>query len=321
MLEDKWLLIKRLIFIMVGSFIYAFGVNALLLPHGLLSGGVTGIAMLLQYLLKIPLWITVVLLNIPLFIAGYSFVGKRFTYLSIFGIACVSLFLFLTGDLVVEIESIMIAAIFGGLISGAGTGIVIKNRGSLGGTDILSVILNKYFSLSIGGTAMVFNALVLIVAAFFFEVEIALYTIVGIFVGNKAIDAILQGFNHKKTIIVVTDKHREIAHELFSNIRRGITFLEGEGAYTGKEKHLIYMVVRTMELARIRDIVRKMDPDAFMSIIEDGDEVSVDVNTGVIENITSGRTYQAAPFPEFMQEIIKADGLINYVREREKGRK
>jgi len=268
MKEDKRLLIKRLIFIAIGSFINAFGVNALLVPHGLLSGGVTGIAMMLHYLLKVPIGITVVLLNIPLFIGGYKFVSKRFTYLSIFGIACVSLFLFLTRGLVVEIESIMIAAIFGGLIAGTGTGIVIKNRGSLGGTDIISVILNKYLSLSIGGTAMAFNAVVLIAAAFFFEVEIALYTIVGIFIGNKAVDAILQGFNHKKTIIVVTDKYREIAHELFSNIRRGITFLEGEGAYTGKEKHLIYMVVRTMELSRIRDIVRKMDPDAFMSIID-----------------------------------------------------
>ncbi len=260
--------IRRLLSIAVGSFIYAFAINALFIPQGLLSGGLTGIAIMFEYILGIPTGFTVFILNIPLFIVGYRLISKRFAMLSIFGISCVSLFLFLTNGWVVEIESTMIAAIFGGLISGIGTGIVIKNRGSLGGTDIISVIINKYLSFSIGGVGMAFNLVVLIAATFFFQVEIAMYTLVAIFVMNKAVNAILEGFNHKKTVLVVSDNHQEIAQELFRHVKRGITFLNGEGAYTGKEKRIIYMVVRTIELSKIKDVVRRVDPEAFVSIID-----------------------------------------------------
>ena len=188
--------------------------------------------------------------------------------MTILGIMSSSLFLFLTGNWALKVENSIVAAIFGGLISGAGTGIIIKNRGSLGGTDILSIIINKYFSFSIGGIGMAINAVILTFAAFLFNVEMAMLTIVAIFVANKTVDAIQEGFNHKKTVIIVSEKHKEIADELLKKVKRGITFIEGEGAYTGKERKLIYMVVRVMELSRTRDIVRRIDPAAFLSIID-----------------------------------------------------
>ncbi|HHU77693.1 MAG: YitT family protein [Caldicoprobacterales bacterium] len=260
--------IFRVMYILAGSFIYSLAINALFKPHRLLSSGVTGIAMMLEYLFRIPLSISVIILNIPLFFGSFRFLGKRFTYLTILGIMSSSLFLFLTGNWALKVENSIVAAIFGGLISGAGTGIIIKNRGSLGGTDILSIIINKYFSFSIGGIGMAINAVILTFAAFLFNVEMAMLTIVAIFVANKTVDAIQEGFNHKKTVIIVSEKHKEIADELLKKVKRGITFIEGEGAYTGKERKLIYMVVRVMELSRTRDIVRRIDPAAFLSIID-----------------------------------------------------
>jgi len=268
MKQDAKNLIFRILFIILGSFIHSLAINALFIPHKLLSGGITGIAMMLEYLFRIPTSISIFALNIPLFFGSYRFIGKDFTYLSILGVVCSSLFLSLTRNLVIEVNDAIVAAIFGGLIMGIGSGIVIKNRASLGGTDIISIIVNKYLSFSIGGIGTAINAVILTISAFLFNVEMAMLTIVAIFAGNKAVDAILEGFNDRKTVIIVSDKHEEIAEELFKKVKRGITYINGEGAYTGKEKKLIYMVITTMELSRTREIVRRIDPAAFLSIID-----------------------------------------------------
>jgi len=264
--EKRIKMVKRVVYIIFGSFIYSCGINALFLPHNLYSGGLTGIAMFIEYYSGIPTAFMVPILNIPLFIGGYKFVSKRFAYLSIVGIGSMSIFLTLTKGFVIPVENSILAAIFGGLITGAGIGIVLKNRGSLGGTDIISVIINKYFSFSIGGIATAFNSIILILAALQFDIEIAMLTMIGLFINNKTLDAIQEGFNHKKTLFIISDKSEDMAEQLFRHVRRGVTFLEGEGAYTHKNKKLIYMVVRTMELAKVKDIVRSVDPNAFMTI-------------------------------------------------------
>jgi len=261
-------LTKRVIYILIGSFIHAYGINALLIPHNLLTGGLTGIAMIIEYFFKVPISLTVVLLNIPLFIAGYRMISKRFVYLSIIGILSLSFFLSLTKNWTLSIESPMVAAIYGGLLLGVGSGIIIKNRGSLGGTDIIAVIVNKYFSVSIGVVTTLFNFIILAMAIFMFDIELAMYTMIAIYISSKAIDALQEGFNHKKTIIIISDRSQEIAKELMEKVGRGVTFLEGEGAYTNTRKKLIYIVVRIMELSRVKDIVRAIDENAFLSIID-----------------------------------------------------
>ncbi len=257
-----------IIYIISGSFLYSYAVNALFIPHGLFSGGLTGIAIILQYLFSFPAEITVIILNIPLFIGGYVYLGRRFVCLSILGIISMSFFLYLTRGWTMEIRDTMIASIFGGLISGIGAGIVIKNRGSLGGADIISLLINKFFSFNVGGVTAAFNFIILGAAAVLLNLEAAMFSMVGIFVSSRAVDAIQAGFNHKKTVIIVSDLAEEMARELFDNLQRGITFLNGEGAYTGQDKKLIYMVVRTMELSKVREVVKKVDPSAFMSIID-----------------------------------------------------
>ncbi|HZJ83448.1 MAG TPA: YitT family protein [Clostridia bacterium] len=261
-------LVKRIVYILIGSFIHAYGLNALLVPHSLLSGGVTGIAMFIEHFWKIPISLSVILLNIPLFIVAYKMISKRFIYLSILGIFSMSFFINLTRGWVLPIESPMIGAIFGGIIMGIGAGIIIKNRGSLGGTDVIAVIINKHLSIGIGVVTTLFNVVVLTMAVFMFDIELAMYTMVSLFISSKAIDSLQEGFNHKKTIIIVSDHSEEIAKELLDKVGRGVTFLDGEGAYTRSHKKLIYMVVRIMELARVKDIVRRVDGGAFMSILD-----------------------------------------------------
>ena len=261
-------LLVCIIYIIIGSFLYSFAVNTLFIPHGLFSGGLTGIAIILNYLFSLPTEITVIILNIPLFIGSYVYLGRRFVYLSILGIISMSFFLYLTRNWTMQIQDTMIASIFGGLISGAGAGIVIKNRGSLGGTDIISLLINKFFSFNVGGITAAFNFVILGVAAVLLNLEAAMFSMVGIYVSSKVVDAIQAGFKHKKTVIIVSDLSDEIAQELFDNLQRGITFLHGEGAYTRQDKKLIYTVVRTMELSKVREVVQKVDPKAFMSIID-----------------------------------------------------
>ncbi|MFU0801058.1 MAG: YitT family protein [Xylanivirga thermophila] len=261
-------MVWRILYIILGSFIHAVAINAFYMPHNLLSGGVTGVAMLLEYKYGIPTGITSILLNIPLFIAGYKYVSRRFTYFSILGTVSSSIFLLITQGWIVDIQDTMVSCLIGGLLSGIGIGLVIKNRGSLGGTDILSVIVNKYFSFSIGTTTMAINAIILTLAAMQFGIERAAYTLVALYVCNKALDNIQEGFNHKKSIIIISDNADEVAKAIFKKIKRGITFLNGEGGYTGKQKKIIYIVLRTTELSRVRDTVRQVDPAAFITIVD-----------------------------------------------------
>lgn len=260
--------LKRLLYILMGSFIHAYGINAFLVPHHLLSGGLTGIAMFIEYFTGFPTAVTVVLLNIPLFVMGYRMISKRFVYLSMVGLFSMSFFLTLTKGWVLNVKNPMLASIYGGLIMGLGTGIIIKNGGSLGGTDIIAVIINKRFSMGIGFITTLFNLIVLGMAVLAFDVELAMYTMIAIFLSSRAIDALQEGFNHKKTVIVVSDHSEEIAKGLMDRVGRGVTFLEGEGAYTGQHKRLIYVVVRIMELSKVKDIIREIDENAFVSIID-----------------------------------------------------
>jgi uncharacterized membrane-anchored protein YitT (DUF2179 family) len=265
-MDIKRFLIRRLPFIFLGTFISAVTVNALLIPHKLLSGGITGLGIILFYLFSLPISITVFVLNIPLFILGYKYISPRFMYLSIIGMAAFSVFLELTKGIVLPVGNPIIAAVFGGLATGVGAGIVLKNRASMGGADIISVLFNKYFSLDIGWVNMAVNAIVLALGAVVISIELALLTMISMFVASKAIDAIQEGFNHGKMVIIVSNKSEQLAHEIMTKLNRGVTFIKGEGAYIKGEKQLIYCIVKTLELARLKDIVHAIDKGAFMSV-------------------------------------------------------
>jgi len=252
--------------ILLGSLIIACSVNGLLIPHKLLSGGVTGLAMLLQYFFQLPTGLTILIINIPIFALGLKYISKRFAVLSLIGMLGFSFFLTLTRKITIPIDDLILVAVFGGILNGIGMGIVFRKRGSLGGSDIIAVIFNKYSSFSIGSVLMATNGIILLLSAVYFNVQLALYTMISMYISTQVIDFVQEGLNHRKSIIIISDKQEEITSAILEKLNRGVTFLHGEGAYTHREKEIIYCIIKTMELPKLKDLVTRIDPKAFMSV-------------------------------------------------------
>ena len=172
----------------------------------------------------------------------------------------------------VPVQDKLLAAILAGLIQGAGSGIILKSVGSAGGTDILSVILLQRFSIRLGTTVLGFNILVLSAAAFFFSLEDALYTLIYLYVSIKIVDLVVTGLSQRKSIFIISPKWEKISSRILSEIHRGVTILRGQGAYSAREQQILYTVVTFQEVASLKQIVRKEDPNAFV-VVSDTTEV------------------------------------------------
>lgn len=251
-----------------GSMLSALAVNGILIPQNFISGGVTGLSLLIHYLFPAcPVATLYFFINIPLFILGWLYVSRRFFFYSIAGMlfftAAVSLI-----HIPIPVHDPLLSALLAGIISGAGSGLMLKSYGSAGGTDILSVILLKRFSIKIGTTVLAFNALLLSAAAIVFTLESALYALIFMFVSSKIIDIVVTGLSQRKAVLIISSQWREISKEIMENIHRGTTIFQGIGGYTGKQENIIYTVVTFREMARLKEIVRRIDPNAFVVITD-----------------------------------------------------
>jgi uncharacterized membrane-anchored protein YitT (DUF2179 family) len=258
--------------LILGSLLCALAINGIIIPHRFVSGGVTGLALVLHYLFPFfPVALIYLLANVPLFIAGWFFISRRFFIYSTIGM------LLFAGAVAwvnvgVPVQDKLLAAILAGLIQGAGSGIILKSVGSAGGTDILSVILLQRFSIRLGTTVLGFNILVLSAAAFFFSLEDALYTLIYLYVSVKIVDLVVTGLSQRKAIFVISPKWEPISARILSEIHRGVTILRGQGAYSAREQQILYTVVTFQEVASLKQIVRKEDPNAFV-VVSDTTEV------------------------------------------------
>jgi uncharacterized membrane-anchored protein YitT (DUF2179 family) len=258
--------------LILGSLLCALAINGIIIPHRFVSGGVTGLALVLHYLFPFfPVALIYFLANVPLFIAGWFFISRRFFIYSTIGM------LLFAGavawvDVDVPVQDKLLAAILAGLIQGAGSGIILKSVGSAGGTDILSVILLQRFSIRLGTTVLGFNILVLSAAAFFFSLEDALYTLIYLYVSTKIVDLVVTGLSQRKAIFIISPKWEQISARILSEIHRGVTLLRGQGAYSAREQQILYTVVTFQEVASLKQIVRKEDPNAFV-VVSDTTEV------------------------------------------------
>jgi len=164
------------------------------------------------------------------------------------------------------IEDPILAALFAGIICGAVVGIILRSIGSTGGIDILAIHANQKFGFRPGSVSFVFNSLVLIVGAYFFGLEIALYTLIYVFTSSRVLDAVLTGFNQRLSTMVISEKTGEMAKEIFDKVNRGVTFLKGKGAYTGKERDVLFTITTLTELPKLKDIIFAIDPGAFVVV-------------------------------------------------------
>ena len=257
----------NLCLISAGSLIFVIGMNGVLIPNKLLSAGVTGIALIFHYLFpKLNVGLDYFLLNIPLMLLGFFSISRRFLLYTLYGMAFFSLTAAFVKPPVALIEDPILAALFAGIICGAGVGVILRSIGSTGGIDILAVYVNQKFAFRPGSVSFVFNTMVLIFGAYFFGLEVALYTLIYVFTSSRILDSVLTGFNQRMATMVISEKTNEMAKEIFTKVNRGVTFLKGTGAYTGKERDVIFTVTTLTELPKLKDVIFAIDPGAFVVV-------------------------------------------------------
>jgi uncharacterized membrane-anchored protein YitT (DUF2179 family) len=216
---------------------------------------------------SLPVGVIYFLVNIPLFLIGWMFVGRRFFYYSVAGLLIFSAVVLLSYP-VIEIKDTILAALTAGIITGVGSGIILRSLGSAGGLDILSVILYKKYSIRLGTTVMVFNALLMIVAAFRIPLEMVLYTLIYLFVTSYIVNLVVTGFSQRKAVMIISAKWQDISREIMEHLQRGVTVVRGEGGYTGQEVRILYSVIAFQELSRFKEMIRKIDPEAFVVVTD-----------------------------------------------------
>jgi len=254
----------NLFLITLGSFILAVGLKSIIIPHGMITGGFSGLGLLLLYYSgKFTPGIWYLLLNIPIFIIGWKFVSKRFLYYSLYGMITLTLILDLV-NFKIDITDLWLAALAGGMFVGAGAGIIFRSLGSAGGNDIISILLNQKFGIRIGTYSFIFNFVLFLFSFGTLETDLILYSMATSYIASQVIEYFMTLFNQRKMIFIISEKSRPIADKILRKLNRGATFLKGEGAYTGKSKDIILLVANTFQLKRIEEIVFGIDPDAFL---------------------------------------------------------
>jgi uncharacterized membrane-anchored protein YitT (DUF2179 family) len=257
----------NLALIALGSSLCALAINGILIPKGYVSGGVTGVALLIYYLFPYaPVAVIYFLLNLPLFAVGWIYVGRRFFLYSLAGMVIFSAAVAWV-QIPIHIENPILATLLAGIITGGGSGIILKSLGSAGGTDILSVILLKRFSIRLGTTILAFNCLILISASFL-SLESALYTLIYLYVTSHILDLVVTGLSQRKAVFIVSSRWEEISDRLISEIKRGVTVMKGQGGYSGREENILYTVVTFRELSSLKRMIQEVDPQAFVVVTD-----------------------------------------------------
>lgn len=253
----------------LGCLIASCSINLFLVPSHLLTGGATGIAIIFYYLAGLPIGLQTFLYNIPLLIAAWKLMGREYTIDIIVGTTIFSLCLdatkFLNGY--APLDDVMLAAIFGGVFNGIGYGIVFRMDGSTGGFDIIGAIIKKYYALHMGGVIFAFNCLIMIVAGCLFGAAPAMFTLIMMFINANVTDKVIAGFNSRKAVLIVSDKAEQIAEDIILELGRGVTFLHSQGAFTHRERDVVFVAVTLTQVAKIKFITNDIDPNAFMIIM------------------------------------------------------
>ena len=261
-------IVWNILLILVGSALCAAAVNGILIPQGFLSAGFTGVTLVIHLLSKaLPLGLIYFLLNIPLFLVGWRFVGRRFFLYSVLGMTILSAALHVV-HVRIPVADPILAAMLAGIINGCGSGVILRSIGSAGGVDILAVILNKKFSVKVGTTSLLFNAGLLLGAALIFSLDMALYTLLFIYVSAQMMNLVVMGLSKRKTMLIVSEHWSEISREILKKDRRGVTILEGKGAYSGEAQHVLYTVISFRDLPQIKKAITGVDPKAFVVVMD-----------------------------------------------------
>lgn len=259
---------RNLALLAVGSVICAVGVNGILIPREFVSGGVTGLALVVHYMVpNISVGLLYFLLNIPLFIVGWKSVGRRFFWYSVVGMIIFAATVQWI-HVPIPVYDKLLSSLLAGIVIGLGSGIVLKSAGSAGGTDILSVVLIRKYSIRLGDTILAFNGGVLLIAAVMFSLESALYTLLYLYVSSNIVNVVVTGLSQRKAVMIISQAWRDISKAIMEDMNRGVTVITARGGYTGAPGDVLYTVITFRELSVLKRIVTRFDPDAFVVVTE-----------------------------------------------------
>ena len=257
----------RAVGLALGAFIYTVGLDIFLVPNLVIDGGVVGLALMAAELTGVSFSVFIVALNVPFFIIGYKKIGVVFTIQSLFSVLCLSGWSKFIHHTPVTTDPFL-STIYGGIIIGLGVGLIIRWGGSLDGTEILAIIADKKTPFSVGEIIMFFNLFILGSSGFVFSWDSAMYSLVAYFIAYKMIDIVTNGLDEMKGLLIVTSRYDEMARCMTQDMGRAVTLLNGEGAYKRETTKILYCVVSRLEMTKVKDAVRKIDPNSFISIFD-----------------------------------------------------
>lgn len=260
----------RYTLITIGIIIQSIGVNGFLRQAHLLSGGVAGLSTAINYMTDINVGLITLLINIPIFITGFIFLERDFLITSLVNMVLFSLILGITQNVgtLIPVDDILLQSVYGGILCGIGNGLVFRTKSSLGGTDIIGTILKIEKNIPIKNTSLALNIAIVSVSGALFGMNLALYTLISMFLNAQVMSYIKDALNDEKAVMVFSDSAEQIAEEIMEGLVRGVTFLQAEGGYTHTKKKVIYCVVLSREIPKIKEIALKYDKKAFISVSE-----------------------------------------------------
>lgn len=269
----KWIFSKtfqrKLLSVIICTLIVSFSIVYVIKPNLLISGGLTGLSILTSNVTGISLPLLIFILNIPTSVLSFFFLDRDFTFFSTLSILLLSVFSsfyqkILPGFYLTK-EPIL-ACIFGGLLNGIGMGIAFRNGTSTGGLDIVAAILKKKFNISIGSVLMGINFIIVSSLGYFFSIDKVLFTLILMFINYNVVDKIQLGVGKQKQVLAISEKNEEIAREIYKEVHRGATYIKGVTSYKKKDVYILYVVCSSKQLVKIRQIIKEIDPDAFVAV-------------------------------------------------------
>lgn len=255
----------RLCFLTLGAFIAGFALEGFLIPNKMIDGGIIGISIMLSTLTKANLGLLILFINAPFIFLALKKLGKLFVIQTLYSIAMLGLSVNILHHRVVT-DDLLLATVFGGVVLGIGVGIVLRNNASMDGTEIISIRLAKKLGFSIGEIIMFFNVFIYTCAGFLYGWDRAMYSVLVYFIAYKVIDIVLEGINESKSVTIISDKAEDIGNKIIQNLDISVTYIDAQGGYSGASKKMIYCVISRLEIAKLKDLIRTIDPTAFLAI-------------------------------------------------------
>ncbi|MEK3915510.1 YitT family protein [Paenibacillus sp. FSL H7-0331] len=263
---SKTKLLMKILFMTLGASLVAVGLEIFLVPNKIIDGGIVGISIIASALSSLPLGVYLVLFNLPFLYLGYKQIGKTFAFSTLFSVIIMSIGTSLLHPVAPLTIDPLLASVFGGIIIGVGVGLVIRSGGSLDGTEIVAILVSKKSPFSVGEIVMFFNLFILASAGFVFGWDHAMYSLMAYFIAFKMMDIIIEGFDESKSVWIISESYQAIGDIITARLGRGVTFLNGEGGFTGDSKRIIFCVINRLEEAKLKSIVEEVDPQAFLAI-------------------------------------------------------